>query len=680
MERFAEITKVPWEEIQRCLSSLTHFPFFIYDPKEKKPFAPITHENPLCGLVHQIEKGTLCQTAFATQVDLAIQTGETIFSKCQANLNYFVIPIRIANQVHCAIIGGKIYYNEEESRSFKREAVRWRLPLEKLSNSENETQLGTEEMLREAARTLQTIGTTLLENIYYRNQYQSKTTLLTTLLNLVGQFKKDQNSFGLNMSLLINTLGIIFDLKSAGVFYQSSKEGDYKAVAVFGENKERLYQSEVLLDVLLQYRKKEAHFVFSDITFNLLKSNLPPDTRQCYLFPILEGHHTKIILAILNSPLNENDTIMVESFCRQAGGAVENIVLQNRLAQQKKITQSISDLSATVGPPLYLNQLHENILDQAVRLLQVEQGSLMMLDERKNELSVKAMKGMNRTLLEIFHVRPGEGIAGQVYQNGNPLLVKNLVQDPRILQKPKPRYKTPSFISVPLKLRDRTIGVINLADKITGHAFSEQDLQLMVAMGGYISIAIERSELYEKIEDLKKISITDPLTDLLNRRYFQERLLEEIERTRRHQIPFSLVIMDIDNFKAFNDTYGHPGGDEVLKFLSRSIRQYVRAIDVASRYGGEEFTIIFPQTHKEDARIIADRLCKGIEKDQISQKKFPGSGNLTVSIGLASFPDDAKTAEDLIRNADRALYQAKMQGKNRVTVFNKDAFPETSLP
>lgn len=676
MQRFSDLAKVPWEEIQRCLSSLTDFPLFIYDPKEKRACAPLARENPLCLLVHKTEKESDYQAAFAKQVDLAIETREVIFSKCPTNLHYFVIPISIANQVHFAIIGGKIYFSEEESLSFRKEAARQGISSIKLSDSKNNVQLGTEEALRKAAQTLQTIGGMLLENIYCRNQYESKATLLMSLLQLAGQFKKDPTSFGLNMSFLINTLGIIFDLKSAAVFYQSAKEGEHKAIAVFGEGKERLHQSKVSLDVLLQHRKKGEPYVFSEIMFNLLKCKLPSDTRFCYLFPILENDNVKVTLAILNTPLDGDNSKMIESFCQQARGAIETIVLQNQLSQQRKITQSLSDLPALAGASLYLNQLHEDILEQAVRLLQVEQGSLMMLDESSKELSVRAMKGMHKTLQEIFRVRPGEGIAGQVYQSGNPLLVKNLAQDPRILQKPKPRYKTSSFISVPLKLRDQTIGVINLADKITGQAFSEQDLQLMVALGGGISIAIERSQLHEKIEALKKISITDPLTDLLNRRYFQGRLLEEVERTRRHQIPFSLVIMDVDNFKTFNDAYGHLEGDEILRRVSRVIRKHIRAIDVASRYGGEEFTIIFPQTQKEDARIIAERLCKGIETEEVLQKKFQPSSP-TVSIGLASFPDDAETAEELVRNADRALYQAKVQGKNRVVVFNQDPFPKT---
>ncbi len=230
-------------------------------------------------------------------------------------------------------------------------------------------------------------------------------------------------------------------------------------------------------------------------------------------------------------------------------------------------------------------------------------------------------------------------------------------------------------MSVPLKLRSQPFGVINLTDKTTGKVFSDEDLHLLMAIGGYVSIALERYQLYEKTKELKRISITDSLTGLLNRRYFHERLLEEVERTRRHQLPVSLIMMDLDDFKSFNDRYGHQGGDDILRFFTHAIRKYIRAIDVPCRYGGEEFTVILPQTSKEDAGIIANRLCRGIAEKETLQRKFSAYGTLAVSIGLATFPEDAKTPEELIRNADRALYRAKVQGKNQVVVFNGNQFP-----
>jgi diguanylate cyclase (GGDEF)-like protein len=670
MRKTLDLSRHKWEEIQYSLSSLTGLTLFIYDPSKNRPCTAIAREHLLCQLVHQTERETLCRNAFAQQVDLAIQTEQISFSKCQANLSYFVIPIRLSDEMRYAIIGGKIYQHPDEYALFKQNASEWGISPEKLPPSIDPPHV---EEFQKVASHLQVIATALLENIYRRGQYQGKAAHLTTLLNVGNQFKTIGNLSGLHTTLL-NTLGILFNLKSACIFRQTKKQGVHRSVAAFGEKQERFNQLEALLDLLFQKRNGGEPFVFNDVTFDLLKSKLPQDITSCYLFPLYHGRNAKTTLAIFDTLLTSEEIAMIISFCSQAGGAVENIALQDQLEEQRKIMIALSNLTLMIDSPLYLHHLHNNILEQTLQLLQAEQGSLMVLDEFKNELSVKAMKGINRPIYEMFNLKPGEGIAGSVYETGVPLLVQDLNHDPRIRQGAKPRYRTPSFLSVPLKLRNRTIGVINLADKITGEVFSEEDLQLLQAIGSYISIAIERSELYEKTEELKRISITDALTGLLNRRYFQERLTEEIERSRRHRIPVSLIIIDIDNFKGFNDTYGHLGGDEVLVMLGQALRNYIRAIDVAARYGGEEFTIILPQTSKEDARIIAERLCKEIERNETLQKKYPDFAGLTVSIGLATFPDDAETFEELIRNADRALYQAKLQGKNRVVTFNEGLF------
>jgi diguanylate cyclase (GGDEF)-like protein len=295
----------------------------------------------------------------------------------------------------------------------------------------------------------------------------------------------------------------------------------------------------------------------------------------------------------------------------------------------------------------------------------------MLLDEDRRELSVKAMKGLNKKIVELLKIRPGEGISGKVLSTGSPMLVADIDADDRILQEKRPRYKTRSFISIPLKLDSRIIGVMNIADKITGEVFSEEDLQLLISIGAYASVAIERSRFYEKNEELKRISITDPLTGLLNRRYFQERMSEEIERSRRHHLPLSLIMIDVDDFKSVNDTLGHPVGDEVLKIMARCLRNCIRTIDVAARYGGEEFTVILPQTTKADAQTIAERICTDVNRLDLPFTTSDQKLVLSASLGLATYPEDAESMEDLIRNADVALYAAKSQGKNRVVIFGK---------
>ena len=178
-------------------------------------------------------------------------------------------------------------------------------------------------------------------------------------------------------------------------------------------------------------------------------------------------------------------------------------------------------------------------------------------------------------------------------------------------------------------------------------------------------------ELYELNAVLKELSVTDGLTGLYNHKYFHDKLTEEIRRTERYFRPLSLIMIDVDHFKEFNDTNGHPEGDRLLKFLATTLKENVRAEDIAARYGGEEFAVILPETVKDAALVLAERLRKAV-----AERDFPGGdtqpgGKLTISLGVATFTEDADNADGLLKAADDALYRAKKKGRNRVEAAEK---------
>ncbi len=312
------------------------------------------------------------------------------------------------------------------------------------------------------------------------------------------------------------------------------------------------------------------------------------------------------------------------------------------------------------------DELYETILAKSTELVGAEQGSLMILDNKGDSLTVKAAKGPYVDLIEEVSVRIGEGISGTIAKKGTPMVVRD-VEEEFPARKNRPRYRTKSFVSIPLKLGDRVIGVINITDKVTGGAFSEEDLRLLTTFANYASIALERGAYYSLSEELKTLSMTDPLTGLFNRRYFLERLFEETERVKRHNEICTLFIIDIDDFKVFNDRYGHLAGDEALRSVAHALREGVRSMDVVSRYGGEEFSVILPHTSKKDAYVIAERIRRAVERSKPRDQRFEFWP--TISIGVAEYPRDAKDIDELINNADRAMYLAKQQGKNRVVIY-----------
>ena len=327
---------------------------------------------------------------------------------------------------------------------------------------------------------------------------------------------------------------------------------------------------------------------------------------------------------------------------------------------------ALEQVYKAIAPVLDREELYETILLKSSELVGAQQGSLMILDNKNNLLSIKAVRGMDKALADGLRVKVGEGISGAIAAKGVPVIVRD-IEDEVPSWKNRPRYRTKSFISIPLKLESRVIGVINVSDKLSGGTFSEEDLHLLLSFANYASIAIERGAYYSMSEELKTLSMTDPLTGLFNRRYFRERLYEEVERVKRHDGCFSVFIIDIDNFKSFNDRYGHLAGDELLKGVSKAVKDAVRSMDVVARYGGEEFAVILPHTDKNDACVIAERMRKGVQDFRPPHNIFEDWP--TISLGVAEFPADASHIDDLINKADRAMYLAKRMGKNRVVMY-----------
>ena len=165
------------------------------------------------------------------------------------------------------------------------------------------------------------------------------------------------------------------------------------------------------------------------------------------------------------------------------------------------------------------------------------------------------------------------------------------------------------------------------------------------------------------------MSITDPLTGLHNRRYLEARLAEELNRSKRYDHPMSFMMIDIDDFKLYNDRSGHQAGDRALEITAQCLRSTLRKVDVASRYGGEEFSILLPQTTLKEASAIADRLRRKIMATKFPHGDEQPMGAVTVSIGLSAFSESLDSVEAIIRAADRALYHAKSHGKNRAYAY-----------
>ncbi len=262
------------------------------------------------------------------------------------------------------------------------------------------------------------------------------------------------------------------------------------------------------------------------------------------------------------------------------------------------------------------------------------------LDERQGILALTAMEGM-----------PFEVLTREARLRVNNAYLEKL--------------NAKHFVTVPLKAKDKVIGII-LADNIfTNKPITKSDIGLLSLFANHAGLAIENSRLYEKTVYL---SNTDWLTQLWNHGYFQMILSQEIDKARRQDVPLSLIMFDIDDFKNYNDRYGHVAGDAVIKGIASILIDASRKKDYACRYGGEEFSIILPHTTKSDAGNIAARMRTKIREHHFENQHTQPKGFFTMSCGVATFPHDARDKDSLIRSADKMLFKAKKSGKDRIVI------------
>ena len=312
-------------------------------------------------------------------------------------------------------------------------------------------------------------------------------------------------------------------------------------------------------------------------------------------------------------------------------------------------------------------RIYESILAQSADLLKAERSSLFLFDENTKELTMKASRGLPVDSTEVGSIRMGEGIAGSVFSEGHPLVTTiDALGRTALLGR---RYKTNSFLSFPIAIGARKIGLLNMADKIGGGTYDQSDLNIIELVAPQIALALERAVWQHRANQFQLMSITDPLTGLHNRRYMEVRLTEELNRSKRYDQPMSFMMIDIDDFKQYNDRNGHQAGDRALEIVAQCLRSTLRKVDVASRYGGEEFSILLPQANLKEAGAIADRLRRRIMAAAFPHGESQPLGAVTVSIGLAAYSASLDTAEAIIRAADRALYHAKSHGKNRAYAY-----------
>ncbi len=342
----------------------------------------------------------------------------------------------------------------------------------------------------------------------------------------------------------------------------------------------------------------------------------------------------------------------------------------------KELEESVKELSMLFNFGQYIistvdmNELLRIITTAIVDTLNYKECAILFKED--NLLRIVSAWGFedNAKLIGIeFSLE--EGISGSVASSGKPMLINDTSKESRYLHYKGQIQKEGAFLSVPLKYKNTVIGVLNVSNDIPG-SLTKKDIDFLTAISAQIAVVIENASLYEQT---KELSITDDLTGLFNRRHMRVILDKEWERANRYSQPLSLLMLDLDLFKGYNDKFGHLRGDEALAILSQIIKMNIRGIDVPIRYGGEEFLIILPDTSSAGATATAEKLRKAIA-DAFTQNNIP---TLTISIGVVSYPEQVfETIHEFLYASDIALYEAKRRGRNTTVNYDGKSMQENN--
>ncbi len=621
---------------------------------------------PLCGV---LGKNSLCEKLCHQVVDEALRSAASsnrpaIF-RCPTGLLNFAVPFNDPRSGSHCLLGGGV---REKSISIAK--------LEALSNAESHDGNGLLERLEKlpclsfqevegAANEIYKLLPSLLEKNLYALMLDKTTQRIKTTTRVSAELDLAPDTEAA-LELTADTLVVLFDISRLAILLVNAEDRQLYLARTMGLP-EKLQPEVQKAEELLRASPAEGR---TELTSRELDALFPGHgSERALLLPLRSGSTSLGMLVLFDAELHDRDLLLVEMLAGKLATRLHQFRQTLAHEQESALTSRLIAMLGNLSLLEKREELYRNIVEMSADLLEATSGSLMLLDETGENLHIEAAKGMNLALARSMSSKVGAGIAGKVARSGFHLLVNDIEKDTRVGIPNRPRFKTKSFISMPLKCRGSVLGVLNLADKAHGKTFNEADLNLLASFAAHAAVLLERQGSLERTRLLEDLSVTDPLTGLYNRRFLEKRLEEELGRSSRQKLTFTVMLIDLDHFKTYNDLCGHLAGDTALKRAATLLRASAREMDIVTRFGGEEFCIVLPGTSIKEAVFVAERIRRAIEQEPFPHEKGLPLGRLTASIGIATFPNDGNTPNSLIHASDIALYQAKNAGRNKIVVY-----------
>ncbi len=424
------------------------------------------------------------------------------------------------------------------------------------------------------------------------------------------------------------------------------------------------YQQKIGEDIVGHVAKTYKAHMADDVSRDPYYFSSAERTGSAVGIPMLDKAHLLGVIYVESDTRNgiqTDDVQTLQTLTNQVATSLQKARLYARTQEHLQVMTTLQSVSHAVASSLELDEILSNV----IRLLKDSFGytyiSVYLLEQ--DVLYLGAQLGYPDNMI-IHEIPITTGVIGRTARSKQTQFIPDISSDPDFI---RASYEVKSEISVPLLKDDNVLGVLNVEAK-QDVPLDENDANLLNTLAGSVAVAIDNARLHAEV---KLMALTDVVSGLANRRAFDEILETEIARANRYSQFISLIIIDLDSFKEYNDKWGHPAGDVRLKEIADLLRDNVREPDIAARYGGEEFAIILPNTSKIGALKLAERLRQSAQKNAPDMNDNASAiSGYTISLGVATFPDDATSLEELLLMADNAELTAKRLGKNQVYVAN----------
>ena len=634
------------QQTERLLNYLQKSPLLVgyccgvySSPGDGQPHKINRHLCGTQGIPHLCHK--ICLSALNTAVDDALGSGKSVFFRCPLGLLSFAVPVSTNS---CLVCSGKrenlfdLYFYRSDQLEFLKERNIY--PFEILEQLEKLPVSSEQEVLETMGKVEHLVKTSLpAEQV---NSAKQSDTMKNTFMSVAHSMAHSEN-FEKAVSLFSESLGILFDIPAIALVLKDEESdcciiescwGTFPTTAYLGERNLPFHDG-VLAPKRLNSSEVREMFPGS-------KAN------SAICLPLAENEALYGMVVLFDIFLSASNLSLAEILTsRLVEKLKEHLAVKGTRRQQR--VASLLDMIRTLSQTENNDDLLRLIVEMAAELVDASNGSLMVIDKKSNLLHVVSALGIHPAVARSLTARIGEGIAGRVAVSGTPILVTDIEKEQQVGRGNRIRFGTKSCISLPLRYKGTTIGVLNLADKKNNAPFTPADQDILATFAEQATIILGCTTLLKKA---RMNSVSDPLTGLYNFRFLTQRFNEELSRSMRHNLGLSLVVVNLGTPQVEE---GAVNRDQLLKKVARVLVSSLRDIDLVGRIGESEFGLVLPSTPLKEGLFVADRVIRNINDELGCEKGYLDASRLTVGVGISSFPDDGASAAELIKFARRRL-------------------------